>query len=74
MTLCSAASSKLDTILSPHIRVCMIKHLFEIVLSAMQCILSRMLISLRRLLHRLAFPRSVPHARVGIGDALKSLT
>ena len=74
MTLCGAASSKLDTILSPHIRVCMIKHLFEIVLSAMRCILSRMLISLHRLLHRLAFPRSVPHARVGIGEALKSLT
>ena len=49
MTLCSAASSKLDTISSAHILLRIIKHLSEIALSAMRYMLSRMLISLHRL-------------------------
>ena len=55
MTLCSADSSKLGTISSTHIWVCMIKHLSEIVLSTMRYILSRMLISLHRLAKFLFF-------------------
>ena len=70
MILCSAANSKLDTISSAHVQVSVIRHLSK----NMRYILSRMSICLHVLSLSMTFPRSVPHARVGIGDALKNLS
>ena len=83
MTLCSAANSKLDTISSAHIRVSMIRHLSKNLDSAcgiyyLEC--RYLFASLQSfclfcvLSLSIAFPRSIPHARVGIGDALKNLS
>ena len=81
-TLCvilrNSANSKLDTILSAHIWVSVIRHLFEILLSvcgiyylcwyfSKTCnVFVFYVLSLSA-----AFLRSIPHAKLGIGDELK---
>ena len=83
MTLCSAESSKLDTISSTHVRFCMIRHLSKKLVSTcgiyyLEC--QYLFKSLQSfcffcvLFLSIAFPRSVSHARVGIGHALKNLS
>ena len=78
VTLYNFANSKLDTILSAHIWVSVIRHLFEILLSvcgiyylcwyfSKTCnVFVFYVLSLSA-----AFLRSIPHAKLGIGDELK---
>ena len=78
VTLYNSANSKLNTILSVHIWVSVIGHLFEILLSvcgiyylswyfSKTCnVFVFYVLSLSA-----AFLRSIPHAKLGIGDELK---